>query len=80
VGLAESVCGGTEAQRSTTNDQSESRRRPNEVALGGARGEKVFFFLLRERGRAYPTPGKLIVGENRLLFGNPKRKEVFPSI
>jgi hypothetical protein len=76
--MAESGRGGTEDQRSTTNDQAENMRRVNEAALGGARVEKVFFFLLRERGIACPAPGVLIVGENRLLFGKPKRKEVFP--
>ena len=62
----------------TTNGQPKHLRRRNELALGGARGEMVFFFLLRERGIEYPAPGVLIVGENRLLFGKPKRKEVFP--
>lgn len=38
----------------------------------------VFFFLLRERGIVHPTSSVLVVGENRLLFGKPKRKEVFP--
>jgi hypothetical protein len=77
--MAESERGGIEARRLTTNGQAKDWRRSNELALGGGSSGKVFFFLLRERGRVYLVPGVLCVGENRLLFGKPKRKEVFPT-
>lgn len=55
-------------------------RRPWPGLVPGGPGEeqKVFFFLLRERGPHHQHLGRGSVGKTALLFGKPKRKKVVP--
>jgi hypothetical protein len=67
---SQSQRGGFEARHLTTNGQAKVYRRRNEAALGGTRGEKVFFFWGLGSGegcfwkaKSGPSPGSLAVSK-----------------